>query len=70
MDIYSPMWYIELEIKNAPVEIRRVDALTGSIITTPSVTLPPVEAQVKAKTAPNSALLMEEQDSSQTENGD
>jgi regulatory protein YycI of two-component signal transduction system YycFG len=70
MDIYSPMWYIELEIKNAPVEIRRVDALTGSIITTPSVTLPSVEAQVKAKTATNSALLMEEQDSSQTENGD
>ena len=70
MDIYSPMWYIELEIKNAPVEIRRVDALTGSIITTPSVTLPSVEAQVKAKTATNSALLMEERDSSQTENGD
>lgn len=70
MDIYSPMWYIELEIKNAPVEIRRVDALTGSIITMPSVTLPSVEAQVKAKTATNSALLMEEQDSSQTENGD
>ena len=35
MDIYSPMWYIEIEIENAPVEIRRVDALTGSIITTP-----------------------------------
>lgn len=70
MDIYSPMWYIELEIKNAPVEIRRVDALTGSIITMPSVTLPSVEAQVKAKTATNSALLMEEQDSSETENGD
>ena len=70
MDIYSPMWYIELEIKNAPVEIRRVDALTGSIITMPSVTLPSVEAQVKAKTATNSALLMEEQDSSETENAD
>lgn len=70
MDIYSPMWYIELEIKNAPVEIRRVDALTGSIITMPSVTLPSVEAQVKAKTATNSAMLMEEQDSSETENAD
>ena len=70
MDIYSPMWYIELEIKNAPVEIRRVDALTGSIITMPSVTLPSVEAQVKAKTATNSAMLMEEQDSSETDNAD
>ena len=68
MDIYSPMWYIELEIKNAPVEIRRVDALTGSIITTSSVSLPSAEAQIQAKTATSSALLLEEEDSSETDN--
>ena len=68
MDIYSPMWYIEIEIENAPVEIRRVDALTGSIITTSSVSLPSAEAQVKAKTATSSALLLEEEDSSETDN--
>ena len=68
MDIYSPMWYIELEIKNAPVEIRRVDALTGSIITTSSVSLPSAEAQILAKTATSSALLLEEEDSSETDN--
>ena len=68
MDIYSPMWYIEIEIENAPVEIRRVDALTGSIITTSSVSLPSAEAQVKAKTSNNSALLMEEEESSETDN--
>lgn len=68
MDIYSPMWYIEIEIENSPLEIRRVDALTGSIITTPSVTLPSAEAQVKARTATSSALLLEEEDSSETDN--
>nr|WP_319216105.1 two-component system regulatory protein YycI [uncultured Trichococcus sp.] len=67
MDIYSPMWYIEIEIENAPLEIRRVDALTGSIITTPTVTSPSAEAQIKAKTANNSALLLMEEDSSQTD---
>ena len=66
MDIYSPMWYIEIE--NAPVEIRRVDALTGSIITTSSVSLPSAEAQIQAKTATSSALLLEEEDSSETDN--
>ena len=68
MDIYSPMWYIEIEIENAPVEIRRVDALTGSIITTSSVSLPSAEAQILAKTATSSALLLEEEDSSETDN--
>jgi regulatory protein YycI of two-component signal transduction system YycFG len=68
MDIYSPMWYIEIEIENAPVEIRRVDALTGSIITTSSVSLPSAEAQIQAKTATSSALLLEEEDSSETDN--
>ncbi|WP_159072099.1 two-component system regulatory protein YycI [Trichococcus paludicola] len=68
MDIYSPMWYIEIKIENAPVEIRRVDALTGSIITTSTVSLPSAEAQIQAKTANKSALLMEEVDSSETEN--
>ena len=68
MDIYSPMWYIEIEIENAPVEIRRVDALTGSIITTSSVSLPSAEAQIQAKTATSSALLLVEEDSSQTDN--
>lgn len=68
MDIYSPMWYIEIEIANSLVEIRRVDALTGSIITTPTVTLPAAEAQIKAKTANNSALLLVEEDSSETGN--
>lgn len=68
MDIYSPMWYIEIQIENAPVEIRRVDALTGSIITTSSVSLPSAEAQIKAKTANSSALLLEEEDSLQTDN--
>ena len=68
MDIYSPMWYNETEIENAPVEIRRVDALPGSIITTSSVSLPSAEAQVKAKTSNNSALLMEEEESSETDN--
>ena len=68
MDIYSPMWYIEIEIENAPVEIRRVDALTGSIITTSSVSLPSAEAQIQAKTATSSALLLEEKDSSETDN--
>ena len=67
MDIYSPMWYIEIEIENAPVEIRRVDALTGSIITTSSVSLPSAEAQILAKTATSSALLLEEEDSSETD---
>jgi regulatory protein YycI of two-component signal transduction system YycFG len=67
MDIYSPMWYIEIEIENAPVEIRRVDALTGSIITSPTVTFPAAEAQIKAKTSTSSALLLEEADSSGTE---
>ena len=68
MDIYSPMWYIEIEIENAPVEIRRVDALTGSIITTSSVSLPSAEAQILAKTATSSALLLEDEDSSETDN--
>ncbi|MFY9901133.1 MAG: hypothetical protein WAK52_00890, partial [Trichococcus sp.] len=61
-------WYIELEIENAPVEIRRVDALTGSIITTSSVSLPSAEVQIQAKTATSSALLLEEEDSSETDN--
>jgi len=68
MDIYSPMWYIEIEIENAPVEIRRVDALTGSIITTSSVSLSSTEAQNQAKTATSSALLLVEADSSETDN--
>ena len=68
MDIYSPMWYIEIKIENAPVEIRRVDALTGSIITTSSVSLPSVEAQIQAKTATSSALLLVEEESSETDN--
>lgn len=68
MDIYSPMWYIEIEIENAPVEIRRVDALTGSIITTSSVSLPAAEAQIQARTATSSALLLEEADSPETDN--
>ena len=37
MNIYSPMWYVEISRENVAVQIKRVDALTGSIISTPVV---------------------------------
>lgn len=33
MNIYSPMWYVEIVCENVPVQVKRVDALTGNIIT-------------------------------------
>lgn len=37
MNIYSPMWYVEIARENVGVQIKRVDALTGSIISAPVV---------------------------------
>lgn len=37
MNIYSPMWYVEITRENTVVQIKRVDALTGSIISAPVV---------------------------------
>lgn len=37
MNIYSPMWYVEITRENTAVQIKRVDALTGSIISAPVV---------------------------------
>lgn len=33
MNIYSPMWYVEIALENVSVQVKRVDALTGNIIT-------------------------------------
>lgn len=37
MNIYSPMWYVEIARDNVPVQVKRVDALTGNIISAPVV---------------------------------
>lgn len=66
MDIYSPMWYVEIAVKNSPVDIKRVDALTGNIISTPTVVVPENEFQSKATS--NSLLLLMEDEASVGEN--
>ena len=38
MNIYSPMWYVEIVRENVPVQVKRVDALTGNIITISKIT--------------------------------
>lgn len=40
MNIYSPMWYVEILRENVPVQVKRVDALNGNFITTPAVVEP------------------------------
>lgn len=40
MNIYSPMWYVEIVRENIPIQIKRVDALTGSVITAPVMVEP------------------------------
>lgn len=40
MNIYSPMWYVEIVRENVPVQVKRVDALTGNIITISKITEP------------------------------
>lgn len=37
MNIYSPMWYVEIVRENVGIQVKRVDALTGSIISAPVV---------------------------------
>ncbi len=37
MNIYSPMWYVEIARENVGIQVKRVDALTGSIISAPVV---------------------------------
>lgn len=62
MDIYSPMWYVEIAVENSPVDVKRVDALTGNIISSPTVVVPENESQSRAKS--NSLLLLMEEESS------
>lgn len=40
MNIYSPMWYVEIVRENVPVQVKRVDALTGNIITVSKIVEP------------------------------
>lgn len=40
MNIYSPMWYVEIVRTNLPVQVKRVDALNGNLISTPAVVEP------------------------------
>lgn len=44
MNIYSPMWYVEIARENVPIQIKRVDALTGNIISGPVITNEDVES--------------------------
>ena len=62
MDIYSPMWYVEIAVENSPVDVKRVDALTGTIISSPTVVVPENGSQSRAKS--NSLLLLMEEESS------
>lgn len=44
MNIYSPMWYVEIVRDNVPIQVKHVDALTGKIITNSSLVEPEVPA--------------------------
>ena len=40
MTIYSPMWYVEIARDKVPVQVKHVDALTGNIVSAPSLSTP------------------------------
>lgn len=40
MTIYSPMWYVEIAREKVPVQVKHVDALTGNIVSAPSLSNP------------------------------
>lgn len=42
MNIYSPMWYVEIVRSNMPIQVKRVDALNGNLISAPAVAEPSV----------------------------
>ncbi|HJB24282.1 MAG TPA: two-component system regulatory protein YycI [Candidatus Jeotgalibaca pullicola] len=62
MNIYSPMWYVEIIRENVPTQIKRVDALTGNIITAPPVVEPETESSSSNETE---SKLVEDEESSE-----
>lgn len=40
MNIYSPMWYVEIARDDVPIQVKYVDALTGNLISVPSIMNP------------------------------
>lgn len=40
MNIYSPMWYVEIVRDDVPIQVKHVDALTGNLISAPSLVDP------------------------------
>lgn len=59
MNIYSPMWYVEITRDNLPVITKWVDALTGSVIKAPIVIEEAeVEEEAKINTSRDKASLI------------
>ncbi|MGP6140387.1 MULTISPECIES: two-component system regulatory protein YycI [unclassified Jeotgalibaca] len=64
MNIYSPMWYVEIARENVPVQIKRVDALTGNIISAPVVQEEEEEESSEAESEAETENVVSEMSSS------